>query len=69
MQLQKIKKLENYLHNIFGSKKIKLRKREQVTDSVEFLIEDETFGLIYQDEEDGETCYHIQLTIFDEDLN
>ena len=45
-----------------------MKKRQQSSDSLEFLIGDETYGLVFQDDEDGDICYHVQLTLLDEDI-
>ena len=67
MDLFEVKKLSFYLNNKFGSDEFKLKevKRE---DSVEVYFKDEFIGLIYKDEEDGETAYQFHMTILDEDL-
>ena len=68
MNPEKIEKIEKYVQKIFNNHKIQLRKREQSPDSLEFLIGDETYGLVFQDDEDGDICYHVQLTLLDEDI-
>ena len=57
------------IRKVCKSNHIQLKKRQQASDSVEFLIGDETFGLVFQDDEDGDICYHLQLTLLDEDIN
>ena len=69
MHPEKIKKIEQYIQKIFNNNNIQLRKRQQSSDSLEFLIGDETFGLVFQDDEDDDICYHVQLTLLDEDIN
>jgi len=33
------------------------------------MLEDEFIGVIFRDDEDGETCYHVQISILQEDLD
>jgi len=33
------------------------------------MLEDEFIGVVFQDSEDGETCYHVQISILEEDLD
>ena len=33
------------------------------------MLEDEFIGVVFQDNEDGETCYHVQISILEEDLD
>ena len=69
MNSEKIKQIERYIQKIFNNNHIQLKKRQQSSDSLEFLIGDETFGLVFQDDEDDDICYHVQLTLLDEDIN
>jgi hypothetical protein len=43
--------------------------RPEAKDSVEFQLDGETFGVVYRDDDEGELCYHIQLTVLSEDLD
>ena len=42
--------------------------RVNKNDSAEVLINDEFVGVIFEDNEDGETCYHFNMTILNDDL-
>ena len=68
MQRQTISKIQNYLRSIFKSKEINVQGRENKTDSAEVLLNDEFLGVIFEDKDDGETCYHFNMTILDIDL-
>ena len=68
MDKAEVKKVESYLRSRFGNQDIALIHRPQASDSVEFEIDGETLGIVYRDDEDGDTCYHVQLTVLAEDL-
>ncbi len=68
MQRQTISKNQSYLRSIFKSKEINVQGRENKTDSAEVLLNDEFLGVIFEDKDDGETCYHFNMTILDIDL-
>ena len=68
MQRQTISKIQSYLRSIFKSKEINVQGRENNTDSAEVLLNDEFLGVIFEDKDDGETCYHFNMTILDIDL-
>ena len=64
-----LKKIENFFKQKFNSKQIKIEGRANKNDSAEVLIDDEFIGVVFEDNEDGETCYQFNLTILNEDLN
>ena len=64
-----LKKIENFFKQKFNNKKIKIEGRANKTDSAEVLIDDEFIGVVFEDNEDGETCYQFNMTILNEDLN
>ncbi len=68
MQRQTISKIQSYLRSIFKSKEINVQGRENKTDSAEVLLNDEFIGVIFEDKDDGETCYHFNMTILDIDI-
>ena len=35
----------------------------------EFIIDGETLGIVFKDDEDGDICYHVQMTILSEDIS
>ena len=62
-------KVQSYLRQRFGNHKLTLSRRENKDDSAELMLEDEFIGVVFQDNEDGETCYHVQISILKEDLD
>ena len=32
------------------------------------MLEDEFIGVVFRDDEDGDTCYHVQITVLAEDF-
>ena len=63
-----LKKIENFFKQKFNNKKIKIEGRANKNDSAEVLIDDEFIGVVFEDNEDGETCYQFNMTILNEDL-
>ena len=64
----KLKKIENFFKQKFNNKKIKIEGRTNKNDSAEVLIDNEFIGVVFEDNEDGETCYQFNMTILSEDL-
>ena len=64
-----LKKIENYFKQKFNNKKIKIEGRANKNDSAEVLIDDEFIGVVFEDNEDGDTCYQFNMTILSEDLD
>ena len=64
-----LNKIENFFKQKFNNKKIKIEGRANKNDSAEVLIDDEFIGVVFEDNEDGETCYQFNMTILNEDLN
>ena len=63
-----LKKIESFFKQKFSNKKIKIEGRANKDDSAEVFIEDEFIGVIFEDNEDGETCFQFNMTILSEDL-
>ena len=63
-----LKKIENFFKQKFNNKKIKIEGRTNKADSAEVFIEDEFIGVIFEDNEDGDTCFQFNMTILSEDL-
>ena len=63
-----LKKIESFFKQKFNNKKIKLEGRANKDDSAEGLIDDEFIGVVFEDNEDGETCFQFNMTILTEDL-
>lgn len=65
---QESAKLQKYLQDKFGNQGLALRARAQAHDSVEVLLNGEFIGVVYKDEEDGETSYDFNMAILEMDL-
>ena len=63
-----LKKIENFFRQKFNNKKIKIEGRANKNDSAEVFIDDEFIGVVFEDNEDGETCFQFNMTILSEDL-
>ena len=63
-----LKKIETFFKQKFNNKKIKIEGRANKDDSAEVLIEDEFIGVVFEDNEDGDTCFQFNMTILSEDL-
>jgi hypothetical protein len=63
-----ILKLERYLKKIFRLPLIQVRQRPRKEDSAEVFVDEEFIGVIYRDEDEGETAYQFQMAILDFDL-
>ncbi|MDA9914647.1 DUF3126 family protein [Alphaproteobacteria bacterium] len=61
-------KIQEYLRKSLGSKSIKIEGRENKHDSADVTNNGEFLGVLFEDNEDGETCYHFNMTILDIDL-
>ena len=68
MNRDNLKKIELYLRNKFKNKFIKVEGRQNKSDSADVIIDGEFIGVIFEDNEDGETCYHFNMTIIKEDI-
>ena len=63
-----ISKIQNYMRLSLGSRNIKVEGRENKLDSADVTLNGEFIGVIFEDNEDGDTCYHFNMTILDIDL-
>lgn len=61
-------KIQAYLRSKFANDNIAVRPRSQTGDSIEVLINGEFIGLVYKDEDEGETSYDFNMSILDFDL-
>ncbi len=68
MHSEEIKKIQTFLKAKFSGADIILKPREETADSVEITVAGETLGIVFKDDEDGDICYHVQITILSEDL-
>ena len=63
-----ISRIQNYMRTSLGFKNIKIEGRENKDDSADVTLNGEFLGVVFEDKEDGETCYHFNMTILDIDL-
>jgi hypothetical protein len=68
MTRDEILKLERYLKKVFRSPDIQVRQRPRKEDSAEVYVGEEFIGVLFRDEEEGETAYQFQMAILDYDL-
>ncbi len=61
-------KLERYLKKIFRLPVIEVKQRPRKEDSAEVFVGDEFIGVIFRDDDEGETAYQFQMAILDYDL-
>ena len=63
-----LSKIQNYLRLTLGSKNLKVEGRHNKIDSADVTLNGEFLGVIFEDKEDGDVCYHFNMTILDIDL-
>ena len=63
-----LNKIESFFRDKFKNKRIKLEGRSNKDDSAEVLVDNEFLGVVFEDTEDGETCYQFNMTILPEDF-
>ena len=63
-----IKNIESFFKQKFNNKNIRIEGRANKDDSAEVFVEDEFIGVVFEDNEDGETCFQFNMTILSEDL-
>ena len=68
MQHSEIIKIQKFLQHKFGNRALDVRPRPKQDDSCEVYLGDEFIGMIYIDDEDGDTSYMFQMAILDIDL-
>ena len=68
MDRNTLSKIQNYLRLTLGSKQLKVEGRENKIDSADVTLNGEFLGVIFEDKEDGDTCYHFNMTVLDIDL-
>ena len=68
MDRNTLSKIQNYLRLTLGSKQLKVEGRENKLDSADVTINGEFLGVIFEDKEDGDICYHFNMTVLDIDL-
>jgi len=63
-----VARLQTYLREKFANERLALKERSKTEDSVEVLLDGEFLGVIYKDEDEGETSYAFNMAILDMDL-
>ena len=69
MDRQILSKIQSFLKKTLKTKNLKIEGRSNKTDSADVLIDNEFVGVVFEDKEDNETCYHFNMTILDFDLD
>ena len=68
MTRDEIIKLERYLQRVFRLPALQVKQRPQKEDSAEVYVGDEFIGVLFRDDEEGDTSYQFQMAILDYDL-
>ncbi|MCB2100307.1 MAG: DUF3126 family protein [Rhodobacterales bacterium] len=68
MKSTEIIQLQNYLRRTFNNLGIRVKEPAKETAPVEVMMGDEFIGTLHRDDDEGEVCYHFQMTILDIDL-
>ncbi|MGH6833814.1 MAG: DUF3126 family protein [Methyloceanibacter sp.] len=68
MTRDEIVKLENYLKKVFRLPELQVRQRPRKEDSAEVYVGEEFIGVLFRDDDEGETAYQFQMAILDYDL-
>lgn len=61
-------KVQDHLRRTFGNPGIGVKPRAQASDSIEILLNGEFIGLVYKNEDEGETSFDFTMSILSEDL-
>ena len=69
MTPNEIVRVQSYLRKVFGTKTLSVRARAKKADSAEVYVGDEFIGVLFKDEEEGETSYQFQMAILEMDLS
>lgn len=68
MTRDEIVKLEDYLKKVFRLPELQVRQRPRKEDSAEVYVGEEFIGVLFRDDDEGETAYQFQMAILDYDL-
>jgi len=63
-----IARTQQYLRSKFGNQRLRVVARKSKDDSAEVYLGDEFIGVLFKDEDEGETSYDFQMAILDIDL-
>jgi Protein of unknown function (DUF3126) len=62
-------RLERYLRRLFRNTEIRVTPRPRKTDSAELYIGEEFIGVLFEDNDEGERSFNLQIAILNEDLD
>ena len=68
MDVQEIRKLEDYLKKLFGNARMRVVPRPKKEDSAEVYIGEEFIGVLFVDDEEGDRSFNFTMAILDTDL-
>ncbi len=68
MNVEEVRKLDNYLKKLFGNARIRVVPRPKKDDSAEVYVGEEFIGVLFVDDEDDERSYNFQMAILKTDL-
>ena len=68
IQAEEVARIQSYMQDKFKNKGFALKMREKAEDSAEVLLDGEFIGVVYKDDEDGDTSYNFSMAILDFDL-
>jgi len=68
VDVQEIKKLDNYLKKVFNNPRLRVVPRPKKDDSAEVYIGEEFIGVLFVDDEDDDKSYNFQMAILETDL-
>ena len=63
-----MERVQAYLRRLLGSDRIRVVPPAKPGLAVEIAVEEEVIGTLYQDRDEGEVSYAVNLTILEEDL-
>jgi len=68
VDVQEVRKLEDYLKKLFGNARMRVVPRPKKEDSAEVYIGEEFIGVLFVDDEDEDRSYNFQMAILGTDL-
>jgi hypothetical protein len=68
MNRSDMERVQTYLRGLFGCERIRVVAPPKPGLPVELAVGDEVVGTLYQDHDDGEVSYAVQLSVLEEDL-
>jgi len=68
VDVQEVRKIEDYLKRLFGNARMRVVPRPKKEDSAEVYIGEEFIGVLFVDDEDDDRSYNFQMAILAADL-